>query len=129
MKNFIKTLAAFSLSMLASFAIAGEMLPYDQAKFDQWAVEGKPAIVAVKADWCTTCKAQKPIVSELIHAKEYQDVSLLLIDFDAQKPLVKKYKVAMQSTLIAFKGGKEVDRSVGDTSQDGITALFNKALN
>lgn len=103
MKNFSKILAVLALSMFASLAIAGEMLPYDQAKFDQLATEGKPVVVAVKADWCSTCKAQKP--------------------------LVKKYKVAMQSTLIAFKGGKEVDRSVGDTNQAGITALFNKTLN
>jgi hypothetical protein len=35
----------------------------------------------------------------------------------------------MQSTLIAFKGSKEVGRSVGDASPAGIESLFKKVLN
>ena len=34
----------------------------------------------------------------------------------------------MQSTLIVFKGGKEVGRSTGDTSKDSIAALLQKTL-
>lgn len=128
MKIFTKAIATLALSLFATLAMAGEMSPYTQAKFDKLSAEGKPVIVAVKAEWCTTCKAQKPIVSELMNAKAYKNVSLLIIDFDAEKPLVQKFNVAMQSTLIAFKGGKEVDRSVGDTTHEGIEALIKKAI-
>jgi hypothetical protein len=52
-----------------------------------------------------------------------------LIDFDSEKPLLSKYKVGMQSTLIAFKGISEVGRSVGDTTRPGIEGLVKKTLN
>ena len=39
-------------------------------------------------------------------------VTTLMIDFDVDKPLLKKYAVTMQSTLIGFKGVQEVGRSV-----------------
>jgi thioredoxin 1 len=35
----------------------------------------------------------------------------------------------MQSTLVAFKGDKEVGRSVGDTTPDGLEGLIKKTLN
>ena len=37
-------------------------------------------------------------------------------------------KAQMQSTLITFKGEKEVGRSVGDTRRQSIEALLNKLL-
>jgi len=129
LKFFTKAITTVALTMFASLVMAGEMLPFDQAKFDRLAADGKSVVLAIKADWCPNCKAQKPIVSELMNSKTYKNVSLFMIDFDAQKPLVQKFNANMQSTLIAFKGGKEVDRSVGDTTHDGIEALVKKTLN
>jgi len=45
-----------------------------------------------------------------------------------QKDVVKNFKVTMQSTLIVFKGGKEVGRSTGDTKKDSIADLLKKAI-
>jgi len=58
----------------------------------------------------------------------FRDVTTLTIDFDAGKPLLKKYKVSMQSTLIGFKGRREVARSVGDTTRAGIETLVKKTV-
>ncbi|MGI9024110.1 MAG: hypothetical protein ACR2GP_00720 [Burkholderiaceae bacterium] len=57
----------------------------------------------------------------------YRDYTLFTIDFDSQKDLLKKYHVAMQSTIIAFHGKSEVGRSVGDTKEASIAALMKKA--
>jgi hypothetical protein len=54
---------------------------------------------------------------------------MMTIDFDSQKDLLKNFKVTMQSTIISFKGGKEVGRSVGDSTRNGIEALYKKTLN
>ena len=122
-----KPILAFALSAFAAFVSAGSSEPFTQKRFDELAAQGKPALVAVHADWCPTCKAQKPIVGELMGRPEFKDMTELVVDFDTQKPIVKQYKVAMQSTLIAFKGGKEVGRSVGDTTKAGIEGLVKKA--
>ena len=123
------------LSFLALGAVAfGPAAMAAEAKFDQKAfdaaqVEGKPIMVHVTAPWCPTCKAQAPILSRLESEPRFKDMVRFNIDFDSQKDLLKRFGVQKQSTLIAFKAGKETGRSVGDTSTAGIEALFKKAMN
>ncbi|GAC1529555.1 MAG: hypothetical protein NVS2B4_07960 [Ramlibacter sp.] len=124
-----KTILTLGIAAVATLASAGQTEPYTQKRFNQLAAQGKPALVAVHADWCPTCKAQKPILSELMGKPDYKGVTELVVDYDADKAAVKKHKVSMQSTLIAFKGGKEVGRSVGDTTKAGIEGLVKKAAN
>lgn len=126
--NFVKATAFIALSAIATIAMAGDIKPYSQAEFDKLAQEGKPVVVDVSATWCPTCKAQKPIVDGLMKQPAYKDVTLLTVDFDAEKPTLKKFKVSMQSTLVAFKGGKEVGRSTGDTTPDGLEGLVKKTV-
>lgn len=125
----VKTVILLALASIASLAMAGDIKPFNQAEFDRLAQEGKPVVLDVSATWCPTCKAQKPIVEGLMKQPAYKDVTLMSIDFDSAKPTLKKFKVTMQSTLVAFKGGKEAGRSVGDTSPEGIEGLIKKAVN
>ena len=124
-----KYFIALACAALASLCSAAEIKPYDQAAFDRLATTGKPVVLSIYATWCTTCKAQKPIEDELMHAPAYRDVTMMTIDFDNAQALLARYHVAMQSTLIGFKAGKEVARSVGDTTHTGIESLFKKTLN
>ena len=109
-------------------AIAASPQPFDAKAFDDAMKAGKPILVAIHATWCPTCKAQKPILGELTTDPKFKSLAYFVIDFDSQKELVKRFGARMQSTLIAFKGGKEEGRSVGDTDRDSIAALLNKAL-
>lgn len=120
---------AAALTLWAAVASAAEPKPFTQQDFDKLAHEGKPVVVDVSATWCPTCKAQKPIVENLSKQPTYKDVVVLAVDFDADKAVLKQFKVNMQSTLIAFKGGKEMARSVGDTTPAGIENIFKKAAN
>lgn len=106
----------------------GANAAFDAAKFDALGKEGKPVLIAIHADWCPTCKAQEPIVAELLKTTEFKGITAFRVDFDGQKDAVKRFKATMQSTLIVFKGGKEVGRSTGDTKKDSIAALLRKAI-
>ena len=86
-------------------------------------------VLDISATWCPTCKAQKTIIESLMKQPAYKDVTLLAVDFDTDKPTVKKFKVTMQSTLVAFKGAQEVGRSVADTTPSGLEGLIKKTLN
>ncbi len=85
-------------------------------------------MVEVTAPWCPTCKAQAPILGELSGQARFKNLQIFKVDFDSQKDVLKSLNVQMQSTLIVFKGGKEVGRSTGDTKKDSIDALQSKAL-
>lgn len=127
--NFRHTITAVLFSSAALVAAAGEIKAFSQQDFDSLARAGRPVVVDVSAPWCPTCKAQKPIVDSLAKQAAYKDVTILTVDFDSEKPVLKQFKVTTQSTLIAFKGGQETARSVGDATPAGIEGLFKKAVN
>ncbi|MDB5817934.1 MAG: thiol reductase thioredoxin [Rhizobacter sp.] len=127
--KFLAYTAVASLAFLATIASAGEIKPYSQKEFDTLTHAGKPVVLDIRASWCPTCKAQQPIIDSLMKQPVYQDVTMLTIDFDSQKKTVHRYKVTMQSTLVAFKGDKEVGRSVGDTTPAGLEGLMKKTVN
>ena len=127
--KFAKSISLLALSCLSSIAMAGEIKPFSQQEFDTLVQAGKPVVLDISATWCSTCKAQKTIIESLMKQPAYKDVTLLAVDFDADKPTVKKFKVTMQSTLVAFKGAQEVGRSVGDTTPSGLEGLIKKTLN
>lgn len=117
----------FLLLTFVSSAYAGEEA-YSQASFDKLQQQGLPILVSIHADWCPTCRAQAPLISKLLKQGDYQRINALRVDFDQQKEVVQAFKANAQSTLIVFKGGKEVGRSLGDTSEDGIAKLLKNAL-
>jgi thioredoxin 1 len=102
-----------ALAVVTSLPVwAGASEPYSAKRFDQLASQGRPVLVAVHADWCPTCRPQKPIVSELLRRPDFKDLTELVMDFDHDRAALKRLHVGQQSTLIAFDAGKENERSV-----------------
>jgi thiol-disulfide isomerase/thioredoxin len=126
-RSVLSTAAAASAA-LAAPALAAETKAFDPQSFAAAQNAGKPIFVAIHASWCPTCKAQKPILSELMAEPKFKDLIYFVVDFDSQKDAVKYFGARMQSTLIAYKGVTETGRSVGDTDRASIAALLNKTL-
>ena len=118
---------AASLCVAAAASFAAE-LPFSQPAFDKALAAGRPVVVDFAASWCPTCKAQKPIVQGLMKDAKRKPLTLFVADFDKEEALKKQLNVTMQSTLIAFKAGKEVARSTGQTDKAELGALLDKAL-
>ena len=121
-------------SLLGAALLAGAALaqaagmPYDKAKFDAALAQGKPVLMHFAADWCPTCKEQKPVVDALMDEPKRQKLTYFVADFDKETALKKRLHVTMQSTFLVFKGGKEVGRSTGQTDKAELAGLFDKAL-
>ena len=120
--------ALFLLSISARAAFAGEIKPYTQPEFDKLAAAGKPILLDIRADWCSICAAQAPVIQQLTAQSKYNDLTTFTIDFDRDTALLKAYKVEIQSTLIVLTGKHEQGRSVGDTSREGIERLLNHVV-
>jgi len=80
------------------------------------------------ADWCSTCKKQKPILEGLLKEKEFAAVVGFVVDYDKENELRKNLKVHKQSTLVVYKGEKESSRDMGLTSIEAIKALLVKGI-
>lgn len=116
------------LGLFASAALWAAERPFDNAEFDAAQRAGKPVLIAVHADWCPTCRVQEAAVRDLLARKQFAGISVFRVDFDSQKAALKRFGVRSQSTLIVFKDGKEVARSIAQTDKDAIAADLAKSL-
>jgi thiol:disulfide interchange protein len=123
-----RTLLAASLTAAlapAGRAGAGALVPYTAAAFAEAQAAGRTILVHVHADWCPTCRAQAPILAELL-AREPRlaGAVALQVDFDNDKDFLKAHRVPSQSTLLVFKGRTETARSVGETDPARLAAAI-----
>ena len=115
-------------ALVAAPAFAAERIPYTPLAFDAALKDGKSILVEIHATWCPTCKAQAPILSDLEKDSKFENLLVVHVDFDSQKDAVRRFGARMQSTLIAFKDGKETARSVGATDRASLADLLSKAI-
>lgn len=127
-RRIILALGAIAAALLAAPAFAAETIPYTPAAFDTAQKAGRSMLVEIHASWCPTCKAQTKILSALETEPKFKSLLVVHVDFDSQKDAVRRFGARMQSTLIVFKDGKEMGRSVGDTNEASIAALLGKAV-
>ena len=116
------------VGLFVSGALWSAERPFNEAEFDAAQRAGKPVLIAVHADWCPTCRVQEETLWDLLARKQFAGISVFRVDFDLQKAALKRFGVRTQSTLIVFKGKKEVARSIAQTDKDAIAADLAKSL-
>lgn len=127
-RRLLLTLALLAPLAIPRVAEAGDTAPFSQAAFDAARSAGRPVLVEVSAPWCPICKTQKPILAKLAADPRFKDLQIFDVDFDSSKDVLRQLNARMQSTLIAYKGEKEVGRSVGETQPEWIEGLLEKTL-
>ena len=89
-------------------------------EFKKEVIDSKAEVlVDFYADWCGPCKMLSPIMDEISKEK-----TVFKINVDDEQDLAMEYGVMSIPCVIAFKDGKEVNRSVGLKSKDDILGLL-----
>ena len=84
-------------------------------------------VVDCWAPWCGPCVMVAPIVEEL--AKEHQGKIVFgKLNTDENQETMKEYNIMSIPTLLIFKNGKFVDRSVGALPRDELEQMITKHL-
>jgi thioredoxin 1 len=75
------------------------------------------------AKWCSTCLLQEKVFHSF-QGDTSVPGTLLVVDYDQSRQIMKKLRVHTQSTLIVFKGHQEIHRSGGITDPRVLRAAL-----
>ncbi len=93
--------------------------------FEEVINSDQPVLVDFWAAWCGPCKMLSPLVDEV--AKDADGFSVGKVNVDEVPELAQRFAVASIPTLLVFKNGEVVNKSVGFIPKDQILSLVNSA--
>jgi hypothetical protein len=112
-------------AMAAPAAMAFERGNYAAATFDAAMAAGRPILLETHRLRDTSCPDQWDAVNALESAPSLDGLLVLLIDADTQKAAMRRFGIATDCTLVAFRDGRELARRVGLVDPAGIAAMFS----
>lgn len=90
-------------------------------------IERGITLVDFFAEWCAPCRMLVPILETI--AEEMQGkIKLCKVDIEQAQNVTSEYQVTSVPTLILFKDGKEVSRTVGLKDAESLKELINQYL-
>jgi len=94
------------------------------ADFDEFVKNNPKVVVDCWAAWCAPCRMLAPTIDEL--ASEKPDVKFAKLDVDKNRAVPSKYGIMSIPTLLYFKDGKLVDKSLGALPKTAIESKLVK---
>jgi len=124
MKRFIAII--FLLISTNAFSAEGYKSNFTIQKFEEAKENGETIVVTAWAKYCGTCKKQKSILDQA--EKDFKNVIFLYYNHSKMKDIGKYLKIEYRSTILVYKGNKEVSRSVGQLDKSIIYSNIKKGV-
>lgn len=84
----------------------------------------KKVLIDCYAEWCGPCKMISPIIDEL--SEEIDTCEFYKLNIDEGEEIARKYDIMSIPTILIFKDGNLIDKSVGFRTKEELAEIINK---
>ena len=95
--------------------------------FDGLLADEKLVIVDFWATWCGPCRMLSPLLDE-VEEEMADKITVVKVNIDDADEIAMRYRIMSIPTLLFFKGGELVDKSVGAMPKNVLVDRINKNL-
>ena len=110
---------------LFSLNVSAKETTYNKLDFNKALSDGKVVIVSSWIKYCTSCASQMKVLNKAV--KEFDNIEYFAFDV-TNKEIAQSFNVKYQTTLLIFKDGNEIYRSIGETSKDLIYKAIKSSI-
>ena len=105
---------------------------FNRELFDKAQADGKIVIVSSWIKYCSSCAGQMKILNKAKKDGKLSDIEFTNIEYFAfdvtNKEIANLFNIQYQTSLLIFKGSKEVFRSIGETTEDLIYEAIKASI-
>ena len=94
--------------------------------FEEAKKNGETVVVTAWNKYCGTCQRQKIVLDQA--EKDFKDVLFLYYNHPKMKDIAKYLKIDHRSTILVYKGSKEVSRTLGQLDKSIIYSNIKKGI-
>ena len=110
---------------ILAFSVNSKETTFNKELFDKAQSDGKIVVVSSWIKYCTSCASQIKVLDKV--KNDFDNIEYFTFDV-ANKEIAKLFNVQYQTTLLIFKGNKEVYRSIGETTKDLIYEAIKSSI-
>jgi len=92
--------------------------------FESFVADNKHAVIDCWAVWCGPCRMLSPVIEEL--SQERGAVAFGKLDVDQNRGTPMKYGIMSIPTLLYFKDGQLVDKTIGAYPKSALEERIDK---
>ena len=105
---------------------------FNKELFDKAQADDKIVIVSSWIKYCTSCASQMEVLNKAKKEGKLSDIEFTNIEYFAfdvtNKEIANLFNIQYQTSLLIFKGSKEVYRSIGETTEDLIYEAIKASI-
>ena len=109
-----------------AFSAEGYKTNFTIQKFEEAKKNGETVVVTAWAKYCGTCNRQKVVLDQA--EKDFKNVLFLYYNHPKMKDVAKYLKIDYRSTILVYKGDKEVSRTLGQLDKSVIYSNIRKGI-
>ena len=95
--------------------------------FDELLADEKLVIVDFWATWCGPCRMLSPLLDE-VEEEMAEKITVVKVNVDDADEIAMRYRIMSIPTLLFFKNGQLVDKSVGAMPKSALVEKINANL-